>query len=216
MKNVLFLFLAAFSLTVAAQDKLTEGVITSKQTVTSENAEVQAQLDMMGKLESTTYFKGLKSRTELSNPMSGDIVTITNGDTKEIMMLMDNMMGKTYTYQKQDSLDDKMKNIKVIAGDKTKKVLGYECKQYTVTIKQDGVDMTMEMFTTEAIPVASQQTAMLGDKLKGFPLYMTMTMNQMGMEMLITTEVTEIKKDKVSDDLFSMTPPEGYTKAPGQ
>lgn len=216
MKKFLFLFLAAFSLTVVAQDKITEGVITSKQTVTSENAQVQAQLDMMGKLETTTYFKGMKTRSVMSNPMSGDVVTVSNGETNEMLMLMDNMMGKTYTYQKIDSTDERMKNIKIVAGDKTKTVLGYDCKQYTVTINQDGVDMTMEMFTTEAIPAASQQTAMLGDKLKGFPLYMTMTMNQQGMEMLITTEVTEIKEDKVADDQFSMTPPEGYTKAPGQ
>jgi len=216
MKKLLFLFLATFSLTLVAQDKLTEGIITAKQTITSENAQVQAQLDMMGKMETVTYFKGQKTRAELDNPMTGSVITIANGDTKETLVLMDNMMGKTYTIQKMDSIDDKLKGIKVVAGDKTKKVLGYDCKQYTVTVKQDGVDMIMDMYTTEAIPVPSQQTAMLGDKLKGFPLYMTMTMNQQGMEMLITTEVTEIKKDKVSDDKFSMTPPEGYKKGPGQ
>ena len=216
MKKILFLFLATFSLTLVAQDKLTEGVITTKQTISSENADVQAQLDMIGKIESTTYFKGLKSRTEQSNPMTGEVIMISNAETKEVLSLSDNMMGKTYIYQKMDSINDKMKDIKVVAGDKTKKVLGYDCKQYTVTIKQEGVEMIMNMFTTEAIPAASQQTAMLGDKLKGFPLYMTMTMNQMGSEILITSEVTEIKKDKVSDDKFSMTPPEGYKKGPGQ
>ncbi|MEH6538218.1 MAG: hypothetical protein V7719_17610 [Psychroserpens sp.] len=216
MKKFLFLFLATFSLTLVAQDKLIEGIVIAKQTITSENAQVQAQLEMMGDMETTTYFKGQKSRTELENPMTGSVITIANGETNEVLTLMDNMMGKVYNYQKTDSLEEKIKDIKVVAGDKTKMFLGYDCKQYTVTIKQEGVEMALDMYTTEAIPVSSQQTAMLGDKLKGFPLFMTMTMNQQGMEMLITTEVTEIKKAKVSDDQFNMTPPEGYTKGPGQ
>jgi outer membrane lipoprotein-sorting protein len=56
---------------------------------------------------------------------------------------------------------------------------------------------------------------MLGDKLKGFPLYMEMFVTQQGMNMTITNEVTELKKDKVDTSKFSMTPPEGYTKMEG-
>ncbi len=118
--------------------------------------------------------------------------------------------------QKIEIADEELKNITVVAGDETKMVLGYECKQYAVTINKDGVNMEMELFTSETIPVVSQQTAMLGDKLKGFPRYMTMTMDQMGSKMTVTTEVTEIKKEKVSDDKFDMTLPESYEKMTGQ
>ena len=102
---------------------------------------------------------------------------------------------------------------KVTATGKTKVVLGYTCKQYIVSVNKDGQTVEMDLFTTEAITIASQQTAMLGNKIKGFPLYSVMKMNQMGVSMTITTEVTEIKKDTPVDiKKFSMTPPEGYEK----
>ncbi|WP_299339443.1 hypothetical protein [uncultured Psychroserpens sp.] len=217
MKKLLIAFIAVFSLTLTAQDKLTEGKIVSKQTLSSDNEQLMQQLAMMGDMQTTTYFKDKKSRTELSNPMSGDVVTISNTETNEFLTLMDNpMMGKKYTYVKNDKAEEMSKNIEVKAGEETKEILGYKCKQYFVSIDQDGVQMTMEIFTTEAIPVASQQTSMLGDKLKGFPLYMVMDMNQMGNKMKITTEVTQIEKQSVSDDQFSMTPPEGYENMEGQ
>lgn len=216
MKKLLCLFLAVFTLTLTAQDKLTEGKIIAKQTLFSDNEQVMTQLALMGDMQTTTYFKDTKSRSELSNPMSGDVITITNAATNEVMMLMDNpMLGKKYTYQKIDNIDEASESITVVVGDKTKDILGYTCQQYTVNIKNEGVEMTMEIYTTEAIPVTSQQTAMLGNKLKGFPLYMIMDMNQMGNKMKITTEVTEITKQSVSDDIFSMTPPEGYEKMEG-
>jgi hypothetical protein len=211
MKKLLIAFVAVFSLTLTAQEKLTEGKIISKQTLFSDNEMLMAQLAQMGDMETTTYFKNMKSRTELSNPMSGDVTTISNAETNEVLMLMDNpMLGKKYTYQKMEDMEEVTKDIVVVAGDKTKEILGYTCKQYTVSIDKDGVKMTMELYTTEAIPVSSQQTSMLGDKLKGFPLYMVMDMDQMGNKMKITTEVTEITKEAVSNDIFSMTPPEGY------
>jgi hypothetical protein len=37
-------------------------------------------------------------------------------------------------------------------------------------------------------------------------------MSQMGMNLKITNEVTEIKPESVSDDKFDMTPLEGYEK----
>ncbi len=74
----------------------------------------------------------------------------------------------------------------------------------------------MEMYVTDKIlPIMSQQTAMLAGQLKGFPMYMIMKMNQQGMNMTITTEVTKLEKEAVSDDKLSMTPPEGYTKMEG-
>ena len=210
----LFTFLAlSLTILLSAQEKLTEGIVISTQKMTTDNAQLKAQLEMMGDMQTTTYFKNNKSRSELSNPMSGDVITITDTETKETLMLMDNpTLGKKYMLQKAEDLE----NIEVVEGKETKIILGYTCKQYTVTVNQGGVDMTMNLFTTEAISAEAQQTAMLGDKLKGFPLYMSMSMNQMGNDMMIITEVTEIKKEVVSDDIFSMTPPEGYEKMSGQ
>lgn len=213
MKKVIVLLALVFSITVSAQDKFSEGVVKFKQTMTSENEQVKAQLAMIGDMNSTTYFKGSKSRTELSNPMSGDIVTITNSETKETLSLMNNpMLGKKYNYEKVEDLEEYLKDATVTEGDETKEFLGYNCKQYFLTIVKDGVELKMEMFTTTSILASAQHTAMLGDKIKGFPLFVSIKMNQMGMDMIILSEATEVKKESVSNDKFNMTPPEGYTE----
>ncbi len=217
MKKLVFLFALSFSMMVSAQDKLSEGVVVFKQTMSSDNEQMQAQFASMGNMETKTYFKGDKSRTEVSSPMMGDVITIANSDTKETLVLMDNpMLGKTYALQKNELTDEQLNSINIVAGDKTKTILGYDCKQYTVTLEQDGMKMDMEMFTTDAINAPSQQADMLGGKLKGFPLYMTVKMDQMGSAMTIITEVTSINKETVSDTKFSMTPPAGYKKMEGQ
>lgn len=214
MKKILILLALSLTVTISAQKKITKGIIISKQTMTSDNEQANQQFAMMGDMKTTTFFSGTRSRSELSNPMSGDIVTVTDSKTGEVLMLMKNpMLGKKYMLQKNEVTAEDLKNIKVTSTGKTKVVLGYTCKQYIVSVNKDGQSVEMELFTTEAITITSQQTAMLGDKLKGFPLYSVMKMNQMGVNMTVTTEVTEIKKDTAVDEKkFSLTPPEGYEK----
>ena len=213
MKKVLSILFIAFSLTVFAQETITEGVITMKQTMSSPNPEVNAQLAMMGEIVSTTYFKDEKSKSELSNPMSGDVTTIVNGEEKKMLLLMDNpMMGKKYMEQSLEVSEEDLNKIKVEKTDETKDVLGYTCTKYNVTTNKDGMDMKMEMYVTDKLNIMSQNTASLADKIKGFPMYMTVSFNQMGMDMTQTMEVTEIKKEDISDDTFDMTIPEGYEK----
>ena len=221
-KSLLLCFALMFMLFATAQEKFNEGKITMTQTLSTDNEEMQAMLDQMmgGKtMETVSYVKGQKSRTEINNPMSGDIITISNMDEKQMLLLMDNpMLGKKYTLTSLGKAEEeKFKdNITIVEGTETKTVLGYKCKQQMVTIDQDGVKMEMEMYITDKIaPVMSQQTSMLGDKLKGFPMYMVLKMNQQGMAMTITTEVTQLDKESVSDGIFSLTPPEGYTKMEG-
>lgn len=209
-KLLLITVLSALSFSTFAQKKITEGVVISKQKVSSENEEMQAQFDTMSEMKTITYFKDDKSRAEISNPMSGDIITIT--DSKKILVLMDNpALGKMYMLENVEESQETKPNIKVVAGTKTKTILGYKCKQYTIVIKQEASeDMEMEMYTTEAIPVKSQHTSLVNDRIKGFPLYIVMKMTQLGTEIEITTEVTEIKAQEVGNDKFNMTPPEGY------
>ncbi|WP_452601705.1 DUF4412 domain-containing protein [Pontimicrobium sp. MEBiC06410] len=215
MKKVFTLLALSLTVMVSAQKKITEGVIVSKQTMSSDNEQVKAQLEMMGAMETTTYFKNDKTRSELSNPMSGDVVTVSNAES--VLVLMDNpMLGKKYMLQNVKEAEKQVQDIQVTPGTETKTILGYECKQYTVVLKQDAGNVEMEMYTTEDIPARSQQTSMVAEKVKGFPLYVVMKMSQMGTNMVITTEVTDIKKETVADDKFNMTPPEGYEKMDGQ
>lgn len=218
MKKILVIALLLVCHTVVmAQEKIYEGVITAKQTFTTDDEAIKAQLAMMGEVISTTYFKGTKSRVEISNPMSGDVTVITDSDNMENLTLMDNpMMGKKFMSQKMEVPKEMLENIKVEEGSKTKTILGFECKEHIISISQDGNTVRMIMYTTDKIiPVMSQQTAQLGDKVTGFPMYMEATVNQGEAEMVMITEVTEVKSEKVDDSKFSMTPPEGYTKMEG-
>lgn len=223
MKKSLFLgFALMFTLCATTQEKFNEGKITMSQTLTTDNEEMQAMLEQMmgGKLiETVSYVKGQKSRTEINNPMTGDLITISNMDENQMLLLMDNpMLGKKYTLTALGTEEEEniSNNITIVEGTEIKTILGYECKQQMVTIDQDGVKMEIEMYITEKIvPVMSQQTAILGNKLKGFPMYMVLKMNQQGMAMTITTEVTQLDKENVVDGKFNLTPPEGYTKMEG-
>lgn len=213
-KILLFIITLALSFTTIAQEKFTEGEITMKQTMSSTNEDVNSMLSEMGDMITTTYLDGAKTRTESSNPMSGDVTVIIDAESNELLQLMDIPgFGKKYTSQKVEVTEEMLKNITVTEGVETKNVLGYDLKQYIITINQDGAGMTMEMFITDKIQgIKTQQTAMLGDKINGYPLYMVIKMNQMGAEIVVKSEVTKMEAKPIDDSKFSLTPPEGYTK----
>jgi len=217
MKKIFLLTALAFSVMVSAQKKITEGKIISKQTISTDNEQMQAQLAMIGDMETVTLFKGQSSRSELDNPMSGKVTTVINSDTKKMLVLMSNpALGKMYSVEDISLSEEDLKSVTVTKGSETKTVLGYTCQKYTTSITKDGVKVDMVLYTTEAIPVVSQQTTSLGDKIKGFPLYAEVKMNQMGIDMTVTTVVTKIEQQSVSSDLFDTTPPEGYKNMKGQ
>lgn len=214
-KLVLLSIAMLISVATTAQEKITEGIMTTKQTMSSDNEQMNAQLQAMGG-NSKTYFKGEKSRSETSNPMSGDMIIIIDGSTKQMLMLMDQpALGKKFVLQSMDPSKEDLANITVKKGEETKTILGYVCQQYIINMKQNGQDVEMQMFTTDKISAVSQNTTAMGDKVEGFPLYFTMKMNQMGADMLISSEVIKIDKEAVSDEKFNLTPPEGYTKMEG-
>ena len=217
MKKVLLLsFALIFSVIATAQTVISEGVLTANQTVTSDNAQVNAQLEAMGDSKATTYFKDQKSRTETSNPMTGDLVIVLDAAEKQMLMLLDQPgMGKKFVLQSFVPSEEDLKSVIVKKGDETKTILGFECQQYIINMKQNGQDVEMEMFTTDKISAFSHNTTAMGDKIEGYPLYFIMTMNQMGSNMVVTSEITEIKKESVSDEKLSLSPPEGYTKLEG-
>ena len=217
MKKLVLLSLTLLlSLTVAAQEKIEEGIMTTKQSMSSDNELMNTQLQSMGDTNSVTYFKGDKSRSDISSPMTGDMSIVIDGTEKQMLMLMNqSALGKKYVLQSTDPSNEDMDNVKVEKGNETKTILGYQCQQYMVTMKQDGKEVKMEMFTTNKISAISQNTTAMGDKVEGFPLYYVLKMNQMGATIEIISEVIKIDKESVPEDKFSMTPPEGYTKMEG-
>lgn len=213
MKKLLLLICLVANLSMVAQEKITEGMIISSQKISSDSDEVNSQLAMLGDMTTNTYFKDSKSRSEVSNMMTGDVTTIIDNDSKQMMMMMKNpMVGNKYMLKSMDLSAEDEKNITVTKGEATKDILGYNCQQYFVSFKQDEQEMSIELFTTDKITITNQMTSGFGDKLKGFPLYSKLEMDQMGAKMTIVTEVTEIKKQDVEDAKFDMTPPEGFEK----
>jgi hypothetical protein len=217
MKKVLLLSLALMlSIVSGAQEKISEGVLIAKQTMSSDNEQMNASLKQMGETISTTYFKDGKARTETSSPMTGDMIIVIDGDQQQMLMLMDQPgLGKKFMLESFEPSEEDLKNITVEKGSETKTILGYECQQYIVQMKQNGQDAEMQMFTTDKIDAVSQNTTAMAGQVEGFPLYFVMKMNQMGSTIEVTSEITEIKKESVSDDKLSLTPPEGYTKMEG-
>ncbi|MCB0389312.1 hypothetical protein [Xanthomarina gelatinilytica] len=213
MKKLLFIVLVAITSVGFSQETIKEGVVLSKQTMSTDNAELQSQLAMVGDIVTTTYFKGNKSRSETNNFMTGTSVTIMDNDNNQMLMTLNNqMVGKKYVLKSMEPSEEDLENITVTKGDETKNILGYECQEYNVEVNKDGVVVKMDIYTTDKLSALSQQSTMMGADIKGFPMYLTMNMNQMGMNLTITQEATEIKKEAVSDDKFDMTPPEGYEK----
>jgi uncharacterized protein YrzB (UPF0473 family) len=213
MKKLLFIAFVTLTSLGFAQEAITEGVVSSKQTMSTDNAELQGQLAMIGDIITTTYFKGNKTRSETNNFMTGSSIAIMDNDNNQMIMTLNNQMtGKKYVIQSMEASEENKENVTVTKGDKTKNVLGYECQEYLVEVNKEGVVVKMEVYTTDKVSAISQQSTMMGADLNGFPMYLTMNMSQMGMNLTITQEVTEIKKESVPDDKFDMTPPEGYEK----
>ena len=217
MKKLIFILLASFSLVSVAQEELKEGVISSKMTMSSDNAEMNSQLQMMGETKITTYFKEDRVRAETSSPMSGETITIVDKEKEKVLTLLNNpMYGKKFSiadYEEPEELGD---DIKITKGNQTKTILGYDCKQYNVTMKAEGVDMTMEIFATDQIKAQTQETSQFGDKLDGFPLHMKINVLQQGMKMTMLYDVTDVQNEAVPNELFNLTPPEGYSKMDDQ
>ncbi|MFD2550222.1 DUF4412 domain-containing protein [Bizionia sediminis] len=213
MKKLIFALVLAVSFTGFAQDVIVEGIVKSKQTMTSDNEQMQAQLAMVGDVLTTTYFKGNKTRSETFNLMSGSTTTIIDGDTKDMLMYMDNQMtGKVYATENITPTEKDLEGVQVTKGTGTKTILGYTCQEYNVTMDKNGAKVNMSVYVTDKIEAMNSQVAQLGQQIEGFPLYMKMDVAQAGMALTITNEVTEVKKAEVADDKFIMKAPEGYTK----
>lgn len=217
MKKLIFILLASFSLVSVAQEELKEGVISSKMTMSSDNAEMNSQLQMMGETKITTYFKEDRVRAETSSPMSGETITIVDKEKEKVLTLLNSpMFGKKYSMSDYEEPEELGEDIKITKGDKTKTILGYDCQQYNVTMKAEGVDMTMEIFATDQIKAQTQETSQFGDKLEGFPLHMKINVLQQGMKMTMLYDVTDVKSEAVPNNMFDLTPPEGYSKMDDQ
>ena len=212
-KKITLLLFLTVSMSIFAQKEIKEGIISMKITMSSENEQVNTSLAMLGDMSTTTYFKGQKSRTEMKSPMTGENTTIIDNTTKEMLVLLDNpMLGKKYMKNTIDTSDEDLNNIEVKETGDTKTILGYKCQGYDIIIKKDDQETKMTMYTTDKISAPNQNSAGLGGKVKGYPMYMVLNISQSGMPLKTTMEVVEIKNENIDNSKFDMTIPEGFSE----
>lgn len=213
MKKILVLVALVFSAFGFSQETVKEGVITTTQTLSSPDEQMNMQVAMVGQVITTTWFKNDKSRSEMSSPMMGNTIVVMDGSTNKMLLMVDNAMtGKKYMLNDLTPSEEKLKNVTVVESTETKTILGYECKKYDVKMMKNGAEVKMALYTSDKVPAKSQHSAGLGNKIKGYPMLMEMTMSQMGTDINIKMEVTDIKTEEVVEAKFDMTPLEGYEK----
>lgn len=211
MKKIILAIALLCSAIGFTQEKVNEGIVVTKQTMSSTNEQMNMQLAMMGEVVTTTYFKGEKSRSETLSPMAGNTIAIMDATANKMLVMMDNpMMGKKYVMNDLTPKEEDLKDVTVAESAETKTVLGYTCKRFDVVMKKQGVEVKMTLYTTDKLSTKSQQVAGLGSKISGFPLLSEMRLNQMGAEIVVKSVASELKKETISEDKFDMTPLEGY------
>jgi len=213
MKKIIVLAALVISAFGFSQETVKEGVITTTQTLSSPDENVNMQVAMLGQMITTTWFKNDKSRSEMSSPMAGNTIVVMDGTVNKMLLMVDNsVMGKKYMLNDLTPSEEKLKDVTVVESTDTKTILGYECKKYDVKMVKNGAEVKVALYTSDKVPAKSQHSAGFGNKVKGYPMLMEMTMNQMGAEIIVKMEVTDIKAEEVAEAKFDMTPLEGYEK----
>ena len=213
MKKVFVLLVLMTSVFGFAQKPINEGVVKTTQTLSSSDDQVNMQLAMMGQMVTTTWFKNDKSRSEMSNPMMGNSIVIIDGSINKILMMMDNAMsGKKYVLNDLEATEEQLKAVTVVETTDLKTILGYVCKKYNVSMVKNGAEVKMTVYASDKVSAKSPQVITLGDKINGYPMLVEMKMNQMGAEILVKMEATEIASEEISATKFDLTPLEGYEK----
>jgi hypothetical protein len=179
-----------------------------------------------------TYFTANAIRTE-----TGDLTTIM--DLNAMMMYQLDPTTKTYTQMKMDQLampgmDEKqaqavqemmkemMKDLKITPTNETKKIAGYTCQKYTLTVMMTTTDYwlsqevkeyaEMKAISSKMIeafarnPMLKQMNIMgMINQLDGFPVQTVIQV----MDGTITNTLKRIEKTTVNQSLFKV--PAGYT-----
>lgn len=149
--STLFATTFLFCNVLMAGSKSFEGIITFKISY-PESKFNESQQAMLPKML-TISIKEAKARTEIKTQM-GDQIEITDYKDKSKITLMD-IMGQKYAIQMTNAEIDK-ENAKepaatVSVTNETKVIAGYTCKKAIVTVNDDGVKSTYEVYYTNEL-----------------------------------------------------------------
>jgi hypothetical protein len=156
--------------------------------------------------ESTMYFKGDKTRVEISMSI-GSTKIITDNTKKKSTVLMDimgNKMAMETSFDESKKEMEKAGKFKVehLAGDK--KIAGYNCKKAKITQTQKDKEYSFDVWYSNELGVNNAMAQGI-DGIDGCML--EYEMNQNGVQMRMTTK--SISKEDVKDSMFTV--PDGYT-----
>ena len=205
----LVLFASVILLTISGWSQVTEGHITYKIEMSSDNPDMQSALSMMQGSLLDIYFMGQSTRTEMKMGSMMNVTSITNERSGDVLMLMSGMIGfnaiKTSMKELEAQNQEAPKVEIELIGEK-KNILGFECKKAILT---DEMGNESTFWYTEEISVSKKGQSYLNDKVPGFPLEYDINNAGFKMTMIASSVVKELKKNQ-RNELFSISIPEGY------
>lgn len=213
MKNFKCAFLLIFGLIATssfAQTKtLNEGMITMEITdVSSDNEQVEAQMQMLNGTQTSYYFT--KDKSLVTADMMGGMIkmkTLVNNSDEYLTMMFDAMgqkmlikSSKAERKEMEDAQNEAVEDLE-ITYDKsdTKEILGYKCHKAMITGQSDA-EMEFSMYVCPEIKANNRLIQGLSAfELAGFPLEYTINTDQMSM-----TTTAKVLESKVPAGIFEL------------
>jgi GLPGLI family protein len=208
MNKLLFLLAIALH-SVMSWGQVTEGHISYKIDMTSDNPDMQSALSMMQGSLLEVYFMGQATRAEMKMGSMMNVTSITNERSGDVLMLMSGMIGfnavKT-TLRELEAQSQEAPKVEISLTGEKKEILGFVCKKAILTDEQ-GNESTF--WYTEDIIASKKGQNYLNDKVPGFPLEYDINNSGFKMTMIASSVVKTLKKNE-RNELFNLTVPEGY------
>lgn len=208
MKSILIAF-AAITLSLCTRAQVTEGQVKYAIEMTSDDPNVQAQLAMLNGSKMDMIFTDKFSRVDFSMGMFMQMVTITNIEENNGLLLMSGMIGKKAVKMTSEDVEksaEEVPEFEIEATKETKKILGYKCTKYVITT-EEGTDVSY--WTTTEISASKANNRYMNKSIEGFPLLFETETN--GMKMTFTaTDFQEDLEGLNTKELFDMSIPADY------
>lgn len=211
MKSI-FLFICAILLTSMSFAQITEGSVTYKMDMSSDDPQMAGQMSMFQGSNMSMAFNKEFSRLELNMGMLMTMTTVVNNKKETGIMLMSGLLGKKAIKMTKKDIkasevkDPKDLKVEVKPTDETKVILGYTCRKYVVSMDND---VEVNYWTTGDIVAPKNKNKYMITEVEGFPLeFETSTM---GIKMSFTaSDFKSSLKGMDTKTMFDMSIPEGY------
>jgi hypothetical protein len=211
MRSFLVAASCALAFTAVAQ-----GTYTMKMSMKMEG--LPPEYAAYGEYDITTYIKGDKTKTEVSNMMANSTIFFDGKTMTSLSDAMGNKTGYTATKEEMEAAEknEKKDKPKVEYTTEKKTIAGYECTKAIVTqTGKDKKEVKTIVWTTDQLKINPEARKSfrgnmtdLGD-IKGHPLSFESSQNANGMDVKMIMTTTEISTSAVDDAVFSVNT-DGY------